>query len=347
MAPGLTCAHLGRHTQELVVILDQFEEFFVLLPQPNLRQPFIKVLGECYEDKSLPVRFVIGVRGDYFTDLADFNPRLPTVFHNEYRLEPMNRKEATAAISQPLTRLRSPRAYEPALLEALLDDLTQEGLELPHLQIVCTRLYEALAPGETVIAEAHYHGLGKAEGILGDYLRREIEKLGQDASLARAILVELLTSENTRRALSADALHEFLIHRRDSPRLESVLATLIAARLLQREEIEGLVRYELAHEYLIGQIRAWVTAEDLRAKQAREALRRALANWRAHTWPMEKAALTFIHRHRELLSNLSAEETELLLRSAVAHQFAIDTWALAAHRKGIDIWPILQPALTA
>jgi len=76
-------------------------------------------------------------------------------------------------------------------------------------------------------------------------------------------------------------------------------------------------------------------------------LRRALANWRVHAWPMEAATLAFIHEHRELLSNLSAEETELLFRSAVAHQFAVDTWALAAHRKGVDIWPILQPALTA
>jgi hypothetical protein len=62
---------------------------------------------------------------------------------------------------------------------------------------------------------------------------------------------------------------------------------------------------------------------------------------------MDRAALAFVHEHRELLSSLSAEETELLLRSAVAHQFAVDTWALAAHRKGIDVWPILQPALTA
>jgi len=344
---GLVCVYLDHQVQELVVILDQFEEFFVLPVEPDVRQSFINSLGDCYEDSTLPVRFVIGVRGDFLTDLAALKPRLPTIFHNEYRLEPMNREEANAAISQPLMHLRPPSTYEPALLEVLLDDLTQEGLELPHLQIVCTRLYEALAPGEKVITEAHYQGQGRAEGILGDYLRREVENLGRDAALARAVLNELITSENTRRTLSTAELHESLIHRRDLPRIENVLADLVAARLLQRVTIEGMARHELAHEVLIGQIRAWVTPDDWEAKRAREALRRALTNWRAHNWPMDSAALAFVHQRRELLSNLSVEETELLFRSAVTHQYAADTWARAAHRKGIDIWPILQPALTA
>jgi hypothetical protein len=344
---GLVCVYLDRQVQELVVILDQFEEFFVLPAEPDARQSFINSLGDCYEDSTLPVRFVIGIRGDFLTDLAALKPRLPTVFHNECRLEPMNREEATAAISQPLMCLRPPRTYQPALLEVLLDDLTREGLELPHLQIVCTRLYETLAPGETVITEAHYQRQGRAEGILGDYLRREIEKLGQDAALARAVLNELVTSENTRRTLSTAELHESLIQRCDLPRLENTLADLVAARLLQRVTAEGMARYELAHEVLIGQIRAWVTPEDLEAKRAREALRRALANWRAHDWPMDRAALAFVHQRRELLSNLSVEETELLFRSAVAHRYAVEAWAQAAHRKDIDIWPILQPALAA
>jgi hypothetical protein len=343
---GHVCAHRSHATQDLAVIFDQLEEFFVLLPEPHLRQPFIGALGQCYEDKDLRVRFVIGIRGDYLTDLADFAYRLPHIFHNQFRLEPMNREETSAAIREPLRRLRPPRAYQPALLETLLDDLTRGG-EPPQLQIICTSLYEALRRGEKVITEAHYQDLGKAEGILGDYLRREIERLGQDAPLARAILAELITSENTRQALPADVLQERLIQRHDLLQLGSVLAALVTARLLRCQDIEGIARYELAHEYLIGQIQAWVTPEDLKAKQAQETLRRAIANRHVHGWLMDRTALLFLHEHHELLTNLSAEETELLFRSAVEHQFAVDTWALAAYRRGIDIWPILRPALDA
>lgn len=37
---GLVCIYLEHQTQDLVVIFDQFEEFFVLLPEPDSRQPF-------------------------------------------------------------------------------------------------------------------------------------------------------------------------------------------------------------------------------------------------------------------------------------------------------------------
>ncbi len=344
---GLACTRLNRQTVEMVIVFDQLEEFFVLPSEPEQHQNFIQTLGDCYEDKSLPARFLIGIRDDYLAGLAEFEERLGHIFHNRYWLRPMNRQEAAAAIREPLHHLNPPRAFEPALLEGLLNDLAKDEMEPPHLQIVCTRLYEALMPGERVITETHYQNLGGVKGILGDYLRHEVEKLGRDVPLARAILAELVTSENTRQALSDSELHERLIQRHDLPRLECVLASLVTARLLQRNEMEGTVRYELAHEHLIEQIHAWVTAEDVQAKQARETMRRALTNWRVHTWLLDETAFAFIHKQRELLSNLGLEETEMLFRSAVAHQAAVDIWALAARRKGIDIWPILQPALSA
>ena len=51
----------------------------------------------------------------------------------------MTRDEAQAAITGPVTRLPHPVAYEGALLERLLDDLSRGEVELPHLQIVCTQ----------------------------------------------------------------------------------------------------------------------------------------------------------------------------------------------------------------
>src|SRR6185436_3301442 len=53
---GLFCARLSRPSRELVIVLDQFEEFFVFLPDPSDRQRFRDELAECYEDPALPVR---------------------------------------------------------------------------------------------------------------------------------------------------------------------------------------------------------------------------------------------------------------------------------------------------
>jgi hypothetical protein len=344
---GMACQYLHRRVHELVIMFDQFEEFLVATPNGAARQPFIADLANCYEDPTLPVRFLLSVRGDFFTDLADFQPHIPTIFHNEYRLEAMHRDDAQHAIQHPLTFIHPPCHYAPDLLDTLLHDLARSGIELPHLQIVCTRLYEALHPGETEITLHHYQTLGNAEHILGTYLRRAVEQFGQMAPLARAVLLELVSTEHTRQMLPHTTLRDHLIQRSDLHQLDQVLTALVTARLVQREARDGIIHYELAHDYLVQEIRAWVTPADLAARRAREALRRAVANWREHGWLLDAAALQFVHEQREGLSNLSTEELELVLRSAVAHQIAIDTWALAAHRAGLDIWPLLQPLLTA
>ncbi len=186
---GLSCAHLSRQTQELVIVLDQFEEFFVLRPERDHRQPFIDTLADCYDDKALPVRVIIVLRKDYYSDLADFQGRIPTILYNEHRLDSMIRGEAQAAITGPVAKLGRPVAYEQSLLNTLLDDLARGGMELPHLQIICSRLYETLDDGETSITLASYEKLGRAEGVLGGYLNSVLDRLpGRGGSIAREVL---------------------------------------------------------------------------------------------------------------------------------------------------------------
>ena len=180
---GLACARLSRHTRELVLVLDQFEEFFVFRPHREQRQPFIDALAECYHDRALPVRIVLAIRKDYFVDLNQLRGPLPSIFQNMYDLDPMTRQEAEAAITGPVKALGKPVHYEPVLLDALLDDLARGGMELPHLQIICTSLYKGLPQGETVITLQSYQALGEARGILGRYLQDVMEQLpGNDAA---------------------------------------------------------------------------------------------------------------------------------------------------------------------
>lgn len=344
---GVVCGLLGRQTHELVLIFDQLEEFFTLTDSATQRQAFIQALGDCYEDSHLPVRFLLGLRDDYLADLAEFESRFPNIFHNRLRLPPLTQTEALDSICQPLRQIIPPCAYEPGLAEQILLELGSGQAQTPQLQLVCSKLFETLEPGQTLITHAQYRVLGSAQAILGDYLRSEVEKLGQNAALARAVLAELVSPENTRRQASAAELIESLFQRSDLERLPTVLASLVASRLLQRQETEGQISYELAHDYLLGQVQQWITVEDVQARQAREVLRRATQNWRSQRWVMDVPAFNFLNDQRETLTNLGVDELELLLRSAVAAQISVDVWALAALRKGLDIWPILQPALAA
>ncbi len=342
---GLICAQRSYQVQELVLILDQCEEFFVAVTDPAARQTFAATLAVCHADATLPIRIVIGMRSDFFSDLATLKPHLPHIFHHEYRLDPMTRSEAADAIAQPLRQSSS--QYAPDVLDALLDDLEHTGMELPHLQIICTRLYESLAAPETTITLEHYTSLGQAAGILGTYLRTTLGHLGSTAPLARAILHELVTPGGTRQTVSAATLHNHLAQRSDLAHLEATLAALVDARVLRRAETEGMASYELAHDYLVGTIQAWITPEDLAALQARETLQHACTNWQIHGWLLDADMLAFIQHQRERLANLSRDELDLLLRSAIRHQADMAIWALAAHRAGLDIWPLLQPVLAA
>jgi len=322
---SLTCTHLSRQTQELVVILDQFEEFFIFWPEQDHRQPFVDSLADCYEDKSLPIRFIISIRSDYFSHLATFQRRLPHIFHNEYYVEVMTREEAQTAVIGPVAKLGRPVAYEQALLDTLLNDLARGGMELPHLQIVCTQLYKVLGEEETIIALASYEKLGRAEGVLGGYLNSVLNRLpSKGEPIAREVLKELVSSEATKRVLNYDTLAARVEAGEDE--LKDILTRLVDTRLLRRDEVVGEVSYEMAHEYLIGEIKQWIDQADLAFKQAEELLAREIANWRTHNTLIPRDRLELIYTQRDRFRGWNIETLKLIVRSAVTADFAIEDW---------------------
>ena len=57
---------LSRRTAELVLVLDQFEEFFTLSSAPAHKEEFLRALSQIYHDFAFPMRIVIAIRADYF-----------------------------------------------------------------------------------------------------------------------------------------------------------------------------------------------------------------------------------------------------------------------------------------
>jgi hypothetical protein len=339
-----TCKQLSQETQELVIILDQFEEFFLVQPLPENRRPFIKILTACLVDETLPVRFIIALRKDYYSDLAEFQFDFPSIFHNQYRLQPLNPAETETAITAPLTQRGHHITLEPALIDTLLDDLAPEKSELPHLQIVCTELFQQLGPQQTILQLKMYQKLGGIEGILSSYLSNVLVQLpANQRIIAKAVLKELVSAEATRRILSRDLLQARLDANVDE--LDDVLNKLVNVRLVHRDEIDDEPIYELAHDYLVKEIVTWLDQTDLAFKETEDMLRREVIAWQTKDTLIAQDRLELIHQYHALFSKLSTKEAELLCRSAVKHNFAIDTWAPVAQAQSVDIWPILQPAL--
>jgi len=310
----------------LVIVLDQFEEFFIRL-SPEFRAAFIAELGAVYDAHDVPVKVVLSLREDWLASVEEIEKRIPEVFRIKMRLLPLTRDEARQAITAPVERLGV--GYEPALVKRLLEDLTltdQGGTAVmpPQLQLVCGALYDGLRSGQRRITLAAYENLGGARGVLQQYLEDELARLGSDErALARETLEELVTSQGTKAVKTGDELTVAL--RVDTADLEPVLDKLVRARLLRPVEgADGAERaYELAHEYLIGEIA--LSPEAVARKEAEELLRQGVDNWERFEALPSAETFKLVDSQRERL-RLDPGAQALMLRGALRHGLSVGPW---------------------
>ncbi|RLC81903.1 MAG: hypothetical protein DRJ03_09415 [Chloroflexi bacterium] len=334
---SLACTHLNQ-TRELVVIFDGFEEFLVSLPEPGLRLPFISALSDCCEDQSLPVRFIIALRREHIWDLDEFQQLFPRILQNRYGLPLMTQSEIVEAITGPVSQLRREASFEPALLETLLDDLGRTDVELTHLQIVCTKLFDSLPKEKRIITVDLYRSLGQIERILTTYLNDTLSKLPHHKrSAARNILKALVSSEGTNRILNLAAL-EMQVPQ-DPNLLEDVLERLVDTRLLRREEDTEVTEYELAHTYLAEEIIHWIGRDELENKRSQALLQRGLVDWRVHGALVDDDRLDILRDHVQYLA-LDSEAQTLLLNSALGQGHDVGFWVGQVEDKEIAVGQI-------
>jgi Cdc6-like AAA superfamily ATPase len=308
---------LGR---TLVIILDQFEEFFVRLSS-QFRAAFVAELGALVDAHDVPVKVVLSLREDWLASMSEIEERIPGVFGIRMRLLPLTRYQARQAITAPVKPLGM--SYEPVVVKWLLDDLVgsyDSGAVVmpPQLQLVCNALYECVRTDErSIVAAADYKALDGAKGVLRNYLDEELDRFSsQEKALVHALLEELISAEGTKRVVSRAELNLALQAREEV--LDAVLDKLVRARLLRRLEQESAdgIAYELAHEYLTGEIEL---SPEVRAyKDAEELLRQGVKNWQRFGTLLSEDALVLIDAQGDRL-HPNAEAQELLRLSVVRH----------------------------
>jgi serine/threonine protein kinase/formylglycine-generating enzyme required for sulfatase activity len=298
---------------KLVLILDQVEA--ALGDDDFVRD----VLGFAGWPADADVAVVLSIREDHLARLLaraqTIEPGIPLV-----RLPPLGPDGARAAIIAPLTEARL--AIQPELLDALLADLQRAasaiGPEMgwgtapavfpPHLQLACSVLYEALAPGEATLTLAHYKGLGGFDAIVGEHLERVLDTELTDGSdqVARALFVELVTAAHER-AIRPES--ELIAMLGDAERVTLVLEVLRSRGLLVRVRGDGgEPSWELAHDSLVPRVRAWIDARDLERRRAVELVRYHLRRSRADAPSLLSAReLRELRRHGDAVVELDAE----------------------------------------
>ncbi|MBT5873927.1 MAG: hypothetical protein HOH43_10945, partial [Candidatus Latescibacteria bacterium] len=310
--------------QSVIVMLDQFEEFFLLLNEDE-RAPFISAVASLLSDESSSIRFAFVLREDMLAEMNQFKPALPEIFHHEYRLKRLSRPQASLAITEPAHCVGC--SYEPALVEQLLDDLSeQDGIDPPHLQIVCDTLYDARDEDNLITSEA-YDRFGGASHILAEYLTRVLRRFtSADLTVVQTILLSLISADGQRLVLRVTELENRISNgTEESSSISGLIEELVAARVIRRRSQDGESWLELAHECLIPEVSRWLTANVYELKQARSLLERAVENHRVHKLIIDRESLDLLLPFLDQLG-LGDEEANLLTMSLLHRGSVVPEW---------------------
>ena len=265
--------------QQLLLIIDQFEEVYTQCNDTKLREGFIKALLNLQASKSLTV--VLTIRADFLGEVLSFGPFAKQLQKDEasQMIGPMDREDLIQVIERPLSG--SFVSFEPGLTTQILDDVGDEAGNLPLLEFALASLWDEQADGKLTFAS--YERIGKVEGALtkhADTVYRAFEQKG-DGDLIRRLFVQLVQPVsrlvNTKRKAWRRELGD---------ELWDLTTKLADARLVVTNQDEKTQEdyIELAHEALITnwqQLEGWIQ-EDWEFRAWQERLRISLRQWKSH-----------------------------------------------------------------
>src|SRR3954454_14132153 len=185
-------AQYGRRSNRiLLLILDQFEEYFLYHGgrDDGLRQQLLLALSRA----DIRVRALICVREDALAKLDTLEGSASALFGNLLRLGPMSDAAALEAIKRPADHDERV-TLEPGLPEQVLQLLHErepsagaargvlagesEGIEPSYLQLVMRRLWEREARnGSPVLRTETLRSMGGLREIVGEHLAEAMDQL--------------------------------------------------------------------------------------------------------------------------------------------------------------------------
>ncbi|MHC5856380.1 WD40 domain-containing protein [Nostoc sp.] len=238
-----------------VLIFDQFEEFFFGYSDRNQKQEFDKFISDCL---NIPfVKVILSLREDYLHRLLDFKhlSALEAINNNildkhiRYQLNNFS-PEYAKAIIRKLTE-RSQFNLEPALIDALIEDLSTEFGEVRpiELQVVGAQIQD-----ERITTLEEYQPY-RPNKLIERYIKELIKDCGPENERAALLVLYLLTDESNNRPFKTRAeLATQLAELEDAGKLDLVLDILVRSGLVVLFP-DVPERYQLIHDYLVDLIR--------------------------------------------------------------------------------------------
>lgn len=261
---------LPADDSELLLIIDQFEELFTLVPDEERRNAFMQALADAVADPTSRVRVVITLRADFY-DRPLLHPAFGELIAGRtHAVTPMRSEELERAIVGPAESTGA--SFEPGLIAAIMSDVANEPGSLPLLQYALTELFEQRVQS-TLKLEVH-RGMGGISGALSRKAEDLYGRLDPPAKeAARQVYIRLVSlgdvgSNDSRRRLLRSELAALDVEQQG---IERVIEVFGAHRFLifDRDPSTRSQTVEVAHEALLtswGRLNDWINSgrEDLR-----------------------------------------------------------------------------------
>ncbi|AUB39758.1 putative ATPase, archaeal AAA+ ATPase superfamily [Nostoc flagelliforme CCNUN1] len=256
----------------IIIILDQFEEFFFISNLSTERIEFYQFFSECLNISF--VKIILSLREDYLHYLLEFERLSQKNSIGLYDLGVINKNildkdiryylgkfssQDAKAIIHSLTQ-RSHSELSDELINRLVEDLTGELDEVHpiELQIVGAQLQI-----ENITTLGQYKLCGGSAKLVERWLGEVIKDCGQEnEELTWKLLFELTDQKGTRPLKTKADLAAALVNNHDLDTISSfdtvgelILEILVGSGLVLRVREELGDRYQLVHDYLVEPIR--------------------------------------------------------------------------------------------
>jgi WD40 repeat protein len=280
--------------RNLVVIFDQFEEYFLYHSAEAFDEEFARAVNR----QEIETNFLIALREDGLAQMDRFQGRIPNLMSNYLRLEHLKHAGAVNAIRKPLevynekrhSELPAPITIEDALVETLIEQVcigqvsvgmsgqgkTQTVLnkdelrvELPFLQMVLTKLWhEEFGKGATTDGQARnttlrlatLERLGGAQNIVRTHFDDVMARFGEtQQGICSAFFSHLVTPSGTKIAQLRDDLIAYT--NKPADEVTPIFKALTEARVLRTVapplDQPNAMRYEIFHDVLAPGMLDW------------------------------------------------------------------------------------------
>ena len=280
----------------LLVILDQFEEYFQYHPNEDGENTFAAEFPRILRQEQIPVHFLLSVREDAIATLDRFKKRIPALFNNRLRVEFLSRDAALEAVMKPIDVFNQeahsfgPVSIREEVAEHVVDKIisAQKGekrsVQTPYLQLVLERGWNReIDSSSHELREKTLQDLGGVETIVDRHLELTLGQLSPGGLEAAAEIFRFMVTPGGRKiALTVSELAGNISTQvSESIDIKWLLEKLREARILTtvpppQGSAPGEQCYEFAHDVIARAALEW-------RRHFRDAQKLAEANERERT----------------------------------------------------------------